>query len=98
MIAAASKIGGMGRPRTKPRDLTDPRGQLGAYVEAWIDKHHGGDKNRLAVALGVSYRTVSKWCEGEHAPDLVTLNALAEAMGFDDWSKLASAAVRAANK
>jgi transcriptional regulator with XRE-family HTH domain len=88
----------MGRPRTKPRDLTDPRGQLGAYVESWIDKHHGGDKSRLADALGVSLRTVSKWCEGEHSPDLPMLDTLAKAMGFTDWGKLACAAIRHAAK
>lgn len=98
MIAQANMVGSMGRPRTKPRDLTDPRGQLGAYVESWIARHHGGDRQRLADALGVSLRTIGKWCEGEHGPDLVTLNALAIAMGFDDWSKLAAAAVRNAAK
>lgn len=88
----------MGRKRSKPRDLTDPRGQLGAYVEAWIDRHYDGDKQRLADALGVSYRTVSKWCEGEHSPDLPTMNALAKAMGLEDWGKLATAAVRHAKR
>lgn len=88
----------MGRKRSKPRDLTDPRGQLGAYVEAWIAKHHGGDRQRLADALGVSLRTVGKWCEGEHAPDLDTLDQLAKAMGHANWAKLATAAVRDAAK
>lgn len=84
----------MGRKRSKPRDLTDPRGQLGAYVEAWIAKHHDGDRQRLADALGVSLRTVGKWCEGEHAPALEMLDQLAKAMGHSDWGKLATAAVR----
>lgn len=90
--------GSMGRPRSKPRNLSDPRGQLGAYVESWIAKHHDGDRQRLADALGVSLRTIGKWCEGEHGPDLETLGKLAAAMGFDDWSKLAAAAVRHAAK
>jgi transcriptional regulator with XRE-family HTH domain len=84
----------MGRKRSKPRDLTDPRGQLGAYVEAWIDKNHGGDKSRLADALGLSVRTIGKWCEGEHAPDLPGLNDHAKAMGFADWGKLGNAVTK----
>lgn len=84
----------MGRKRSKPRDLTDPRGQLGAYVEAWIDKNHAGDKQRLATAMGVSLSAVQKWCTGSSAPALADMNRLAKLLGHDDWSKLATAAVR----
>jgi transcriptional regulator with XRE-family HTH domain len=82
------------RPRTKEPDLTDPRGQLGAYLRYWIDKNHAGDAKRLADALGISARAVTKWCEGESGPDLFKLDLLAKEMGFSDWSKLAAAAVK----
>lgn len=88
----------MGRKRSKPRDLSDPRGQLGAYVEAWIDRNYGGDKKRLADAMGVSLSAVQKWCTGETGPDLERLPALAKILGFDDWAKLVNAAVRSAAK
>ena len=88
----------MGRKRSKPRDLTDPRGQLGAYVEAWIDRHYDGDKQRLADAMGVSLSAVQKWCTGASAPAVTDLNRLAKLLGHDDWSKLATAAVRNAAK
>lgn len=84
----------MGRKRSKPRDLTDPRGQLGAYVEAWIDKHHDGDKSRLADSLGLGLRTVQKWCEGESSPDFSTLNRLAQLLGHADWIALGGAVSR----
>lgn len=93
MIAAASRLGGMGRPRNQP-DLSDPRGQLGAYLRAWIDRHHAGDEDRLAKVLGVTPRAVRKWCEGASAPDLVKLDSLAKEMGFADWMKLAAAVSR----
>lgn len=83
-----------GRKRSKPRDLTSPRGQLGAFVEAWIDKNYAGDKQRLADAMGVSLSAVQKWCTGSSAPDLVDLDRLAKLIGLGDWSKLAAAAVR----
>ena len=84
----------MTRPRTKEPDLTDPRGQLGAFLRHWIDKHHAGDAKRLADALGITPRAVTKWCEGESAPDLVKLAALAKEMGFDNWAKLGAAAIK----
>lgn len=88
----------MGRKRSKPRDLSDPRGQLGAYVEAWIDRNYSGDKERFGKALGVSKSAVFKWCSGETGPDLVKLNAMAQLMGLENWAKLAIAAHRNAAK
>jgi transcriptional regulator with XRE-family HTH domain len=82
------------RPRTKEVDLTDPRGQLGAYLRHWIDTKGRGDVKAVADATGVSPRAVTKWCEGESAPDLLKLDVLAKHLGFDDWSKLAVAAVK----
>lgn len=84
----------MGRKRSKPRDLTDPRGQLGAYVEWWIDRNHGGDKERLAKAVDVTLRTVHTWCAGTSAPDLCKLDRIAKAIGHNDWMALAAAVLR----
>lgn len=99
MSKQATMGGSTSRARTVPRDrkepnLSDPRGQLGAFLRQWIDKHHGGDESRLADAVGVSDRAVRKWCEGAAAPDLFKLDALAKAMSYDDWTKLASAVAR----
>lgn len=85
------------RPRTKEPDLTDPRGQLGAYLRFWIDKHRAGDVSTIAKALDISDRAVTKWCEGESAPDLLKLHLLAKEMGFADWTKLAAAVARHLN-
>lgn len=94
LMRSTKRSATLSRPRTKEVDRNDPRGQLGLFVRHWIDKHHGGDKSRLATALGISARAVAKWCEGEAAPDLLKLDQLAKEMGFADWSKLASAAVK----
>ncbi len=93
-MAGSKRSHSLSRPRTKEVDATDPRGQLGIFLRHWIDTNHGGKLDRLAEATGVSARAVSKWCEGESAPDLLKLDILAKAMGFADWSKLAAAAVK----
>ena len=102
-MATATKLSGslkgpsVTRPRTKEPNLKDPRGQLGSFLRSWIDKHHAGDEGRIAKALGVSPRAVTKWCEGESAPDLFKLDLLAKEMGFADWTKLAAAVARHLN-
>lgn len=85
------------RPRTKEPDLADPRGQLGSFLRHWIDKHRQGEVKGIADATGVSERAVTKWCEGESAPDLYKLDLLAKEMGFSDWTKLAAAVARHLN-
>lgn len=98
-----SKVGGskqgpaVTRPRTKEPNLKDPRGQLGSFVRHWIDKHRAGDVKGLADTLGISPRAVTKWCEGETAPDLLKMDLLAKEMGFTDWMKLAAAVARHLN-
>lgn len=94
----AGTTGDVGKPRTKVVDPSTPKGQFGIYVRHWIDKHHGGDVERIAKAVGVSERAVTKWCEGESAPDLEKLALLADAMGFSHWSALGAAAQRHAAK
>jgi len=64
------------------------------FVRDWLDRHPNLDRDKFAESLGVSWRAVTKWCEGESAPDLVKLDALAKAMGLANWAKLAAAAVR----
>lgn len=91
--AGSLKRTAVARPRKEP-DLTNPKGQFGAFLRWWLDKHHAGDEKPLATSLEVSERTIRKWCEGSAAPDLAKLDNVATAMGFDDWSKLAVAVVK----
>jgi transcriptional regulator with XRE-family HTH domain len=97
---AQATVGRMSRPRTKVVDTSDPRGQLGVYLRHWLDKKPDPPEAIEAVAgvCGVTTRAVTKWCEGESGPDLAKLNLLAIHMGFADWSKLATAAVRFASR
>jgi len=79
------------RERKPARNRTDPRGQFGEFLRAWLDQHHGGDETVLSDALGVSDRTIRKWCEGTHGPGFHDLERIAVAMGFADWTDLAIA-------
>lgn len=101
----ANKMGGhsnkgsdLNRPRTKQVDTSDARGQLGVFLRDRIDKRYQGDEKAIADAMGISDRAVRKWCEGESAPSLSDLDRLAKFLGYEDWSKLAVAAVRFAKK
>lgn len=95
-MVAATKMPNVARQRKEP-DLSNPKGQFGAFLRWWLDKHHAGDETPLANSLEVSERTIRKWCEGAAAPDLANLDNVAKAMGFDDWSKLAVAVVKRLN-
>lgn len=94
MMTTNDSGGLMAAPRRTIKNASDPRGQLGAYLRHWIDTHHGGDASRLAKSLGVSVRAVQKWCEGSNSPAMADLGRVAEAMGFANWGKLATAACR----
>ena len=86
------------KPRTETKNASDPRGQFGAFLRHWIDKHLGGDEKRLADKLDLSDRTIRKWIEGANGPAFQDLDRIALAMGYSDWGALASAAVRYAKK
>lgn len=86
------------KPRGETKNTDDPRGQFGAFLRDWIDRHDDGDESKLADKLKVSDRTIRKWCEGANAPPLGDLQRIAEKMGFADWSKLAAAIVKHATK
>lgn len=84
----------MPRPRGPTKNYNDPRGQLGRFLRAWIDRHYSGDESQLAKAMGVSDRAVRKWCEGAASPRLTDFGRLADALGYSDWAALAAAVVR----
>ena len=72
----------------------DPRAQFAAFLRSWIDKHHGGDEERLAKSLGVTGRAIRKWCEGASGPAFGDLDTVAEALGYADWFAMVRAIER----
>lgn len=80
-------------PRRKPTEnMGDPRGQFGEFLRDRIEKHFGGDEEKIAKALGLSTgRTLRKWMEGVHGPAFQDLDKIAKALGLDDWYALTAA-------
>lgn len=81
----------VGRPKSAASNKNDPRGQFGEFLYAWIAKHHEGDEERLATALGMTDRAIRKWCEGKSGPAFSDLDRVAKALGMADWTDLAIA-------
>jgi transcriptional regulator with XRE-family HTH domain len=80
-------------PRRKPTEnMGDPRGQFGEFLRDRIEKHFGGDEEKIAKALGLSTgRTLRKWMEGVHGPAFQDLDKIAKALGLDDWYAMTAA-------
>lgn len=96
-MSATSTIERVNRPRTKQLDKTDAKGQLGLFLRDYLSKHPDAEK-LIADHMGISTRAVRKWCEGESAPSISDLDTLAKFIGYDDWGKLATAAIRFAKR
>jgi transcriptional regulator with XRE-family HTH domain len=78
------------KPRSETKNLSDPRGQFGAYLRDWLDRNHKGDEDAIAAKLGVSSRTIRKWCEGSNGPAFADLDRVAIALGFVSWAEVAA--------
>lgn len=72
----------VGRPRTAP-----PAGSTAAKIVA-ARKQAGLTTMELAVAIGVAPSTLYNWESGVGAPSLAALQAIAEACGRKDMSRL----------
>ena len=83
----------MARPRSAIKNVSDPRGQLGAFLRAWFDANPTRTDEQMAKAMGVSARAVRKWCEGAASPSVRDLDRLAKFCGMKNWGELAAAAV-----
>ena len=95
MTATLGKIGGSmaAKPRNETKNLTDPRGQFGTFLRWWLDRQPT-DAKPLHKRIGVSERTIRKWCEGANAPALQDLDRIAVAMDFENWAVLAARVIR----
>lgn len=94
---AMSTVGSVNRPRTKQLDKSDAKGQLGLLLRDYLKKHPDAEE-RISSHMGITPRAVRKWCEGESGPSISDLDKLAKFIGYEDWGKLASAAVRFAKR
>jgi hypothetical protein len=93
-MVAQNTMDGMPAPRAnKTKNLTDPRGVFGAFLEHWLDKNRKS-LSEFAGTLGLTPRAVGKWREGTSGPSFDDLDRVAHAMGFSDFGKCYSAAVR----
>ncbi len=78
------------RPRSNPKHQNDPRGQFGAFLRDWIDRHERGE-SLLAERLDMSRRSIRSWVVGDAGPTFGDLDAVAKALEFDDYAAMFSA-------
>ena len=85
----ASTMGAMS-PRAKGpiENTSDLRGQFGAFLYDWLERHLDGDEEQLAEVLGISGRAVRKWMKGRGGPVFQNLDDIAVAMDFEDSAEL----------
>ena len=78
------------RPRSKPKHPNDPRGQFGAFLRDWIDRHEDGERI-VAEKLKMSRRAIRTWVVGNAGPTFKDLDSVAKALGFSDYAAMFAA-------
>ena len=52
------------------------RNRTSDIIEAWRSEHPTITYETMAVACGVSSRTIQRWCYGEHSGDKIGVSAI----------------------
>lgn len=80
-------------PSTENTD--DPRGKFGRFLRDWLARHDDRKGDALASELGMKdSRSIRWWAQGKSGPQFADLDRVAEAMGYQNWAKLAAAVER----
>lgn len=74
------------RPREQEPDASTTTGRFALYLAHLLTKR-GITAAELAEAAGLHRATIFRWLRAERDPSLADLDAVAQALGFDDaWS------------
>lgn len=80
------EVNDMDRKSRNGYDSDEPVEDNRRTLATWIYMR-GFNKSSLARAIGVSRSTVTKWCNGQHVPNGMSLTRLCEVLDID-WNQV----------